>query len=219
MESTVIMAALAIGIGSSLSHCAGMCGPLHLAVSRQTSHPLHMLIYHSGRLSGYTFLAALAGWLGQSLFHFQTSSLLPYTTMMMVVMYILFGLSLWMNGLHRFQNWMSKAFPARWLRAQNANPGSSSLYSMGLLNSLLPCPTVYAMLAVTMGASHVASAAIAGMLFGLSTSPVFVLLSHKIFKQKILTHLLFQRLMAVYFFGIAGLKIKMFLMGAGPACH
>src|SRR5262245_5903612 len=59
----VLVFPLAVGFGSAFTHCAGMCGPIHLFLaSRRPEAGLWR--YHAGRVAGYAFLGLAAGWLG-----------------------------------------------------------------------------------------------------------------------------------------------------------
>lgn len=165
--------ALLIGLAGSL-HCAGMCGPLVLAMPARPgkfgAHLTGNLAYTGGRITTYAVLGLLFGAFGQML------------------------------GLAGFQRWVSIAAGAAILLGLLALPlrnatfliarpvnalklglgkllKSRSLpaqFSFGALNGLLPCGLVY----VACAAAAATGSALAGVeymaLFGLGTLPMML---------------------------------------------
>lgn len=165
--------ALLIGFAGSL-HCAGMCGPLVLAMpatpGRFGSHLAGKLAYNAGRILTYGVLGILFGLFGQLL------------------------------GLAGFQRWVSiaagaaillslLALPLRRATTLIARPVSilkvalgkllkarsiPAQFSFGALNGLLPCGLVY----VACAAAAATGSLLGGLqymaLFGLGTLPMML---------------------------------------------
>ena len=70
MEYALIIAALGLGLGTSL-HCLGMCGPiafsLGLGAENKLNFTLKNLTYQFGRVTTYATLGAIVGLVGQGL--------------------------------------------------------------------------------------------------------------------------------------------------------
>jgi sulfite exporter TauE/SafE len=162
-----------IGLAGSL-HCAGMCGPLVLAIPGTPGNFAVQftgkLAYNGGRIITYAILGLLFGLFGQ------------------------------MIGLAGFQRWVSiaagaaillslLAWPLRNATALIARPvnllkaalgkllkqrGVTAQFGFGLLNGLLPCGLVY----IACAAAAATASGIAGMqymlIFGLGTVPMML---------------------------------------------
>ncbi len=176
----IYMAPLLLGLAGSL-HCVGMCGPLLLALpldaagKRQVLH--QMLVYHAGRILTYAVLGILFGLLGHGLAMAGWQQGLSIAAGV-----ILLGMALlaWrferlvtaLPGFGAFTQWVKQSIGK--LLRQNPN---GSLFSIGLLNGLLPCGMVYAALA---GAISTVGGVEGGMfmaVFGLGTLPLLLLVS------------------------------------------
>jgi len=165
--------ALMIGLAGSL-HCAGMCGPLVLAMpatsSRFGAHLAGKLAYNTGRIVTYGALGLVFGLFGQLI------------------------------GLAGFQRWISiavgvaillslLAWPMRNATLLIARPvgflksalgrllkqhGLTAQFSFGLLNGLLPCGLVYVACAAAAATASVLSGLQYMLLFGLGTVPMML---------------------------------------------
>lgn len=158
-------------------HCAGMCGPLMLALPRTgLTSPAFLAgraIYQAGRIATYTLLGAVCGLIGRSL--------------------LLAGIQRWVSialGLAmlagvfvspRFLEvpWLAhrvvrlKSVMARFLRDRSL----ASMGTLGALNGLLPCGLVYAACAGAAATGSAPSGAALMLTFGLGTLPVMLALS------------------------------------------
>lgn len=170
-----IWAALMLGLVGSL-HCAGMCGPLVLAISAAgggTRRPAAMLAYHAGRLATYVMLGAVFGLLGRGI------------------------------ALAGMQRWLSLAAGAALLiglAASSRFAVSTPLYKvvatlkaafaklltrrsfmsvtfLGGLNGLLPCGLVYAACVAAAATGSVTRGMASLLVFGLGTVPMMLTLS------------------------------------------
>lgn len=176
----IYMAPLLLGLAGSL-HCVGMCGPLLLALPLDAAGKRQvlrqMLVYHAGRILTYAVLGILFGLLGKSL------AMAGWQQGLSIAAGVfLLGMALlaWrferlvtaLPGFGAFTQWVKQRIGK--LLRQNPN---GSLFSIGLLNGLLPCGMVYAALA---GAISTVGAAEGGMFmaaFGLGTLPLLLLVN------------------------------------------
>jgi len=139
----MIITALALGFFGSL-HCAGMCGPLVLAMGAPRTPNGEAwrgkLIYHGGRLITYVLLGLLLGLLGHGVSMAglqQWTSLSVGSTML---------LAAWLPYRWTAQNRWTRRLPsphqiaAGWL----GNPSPRARFRFGMLNGFLPCGLVYA---------------------------------------------------------------------------
>lgn len=162
-----------LGLLGSL-HCAGMCGPLALAVpvvgAGRAAMGRSRLVYNAGRLVTYAALGLLFGGCGQAL------TLAGWQR----------GLSLLAGGLI-LGGWLIAArLPARlsltrgvaslkaalgWMLRKRSMP---ALFGLGLLNGLLPCGLVYVAGAAAGATGTAAGGAVFMGAFGLGTLPVML---------------------------------------------
>ncbi|MGB0428025.1 MAG: sulfite exporter TauE/SafE family protein [Flavobacteriales bacterium] len=178
---TLAWAALLMGLVGNL-HCLGMCGPLALAIPiKQHSSQARLfsvLLYNSGRILVYAVFGAVFGLISQfiTLSGFQqTISIFLGTAIVLSVLvpWLTKGRTLLkssvFSGLGNLKNTFRTLLKTR---------SYSAIFTLGILNGLLPCGLVYMALAAAvvsgtwyMGASYMA-------LFGLGTLPVMFALPY-----------------------------------------
>lgn len=169
----MLWTAFMLGLAGSL-HCAGMCGPLALALP----HPgggahgfiASRLAYNLGRIVTYTSLGLVFGLLGKSLALAGVQRWLSLGAGTLILLGLLFATKLGAGTpVVRVIHWLKSSF-GRLLQRRTLG----SLGLLGLLNGLLPCGLVYAACA---GAAATGSL-LAGMtymaLFGLGTLPLML---------------------------------------------
>lgn len=173
--------ALLLGLGGSL-HCAGMCGPLVLALPArpggQSAFFAGHLVHHAGRLATYGALGALAGGLGGGLIALSPDSFAWQQGLSLVVggvilLATLLGLAhsrlplthLPTRLVGTLRRALARALPL-------TSPGGRLL--TGGLNGLLPCGLVY----VAAGGAATTGGTTAGLtymlLFGAGTVPMLL---------------------------------------------
>jgi uncharacterized protein len=172
-----LIAGLVIGIGGSL-HCAGMCGPLALALpsgpGRTWRYFTGRVIYNVGRMITYMALGVVAGLAGRGLVLAGTQQVVTIAIGIMLLLSIAVPTAL--------TRWIpSFTLPARlntkilgMLSGLMRRSSSAGLLLIGILNGLLPCGFVYVGLAaaITLGDPLHAMLFMAG--FGLGTVPVML---------------------------------------------
>jgi sulfite exporter TauE/SafE len=169
----MLWTAFMLGLAGSL-HCAGMCGPLSLALPATGSGSVGFvagrLAYNFGRITTYAALGVVIGWLGRSL---ALAGVQRWVSMAAGIA-IIAGLV----SSHRASGAGLTAAAVRQLKialgAVLRRRSISSLWTLGLLNGLLPCGLVYAAAAgaVATGGWLLGIGYMA--LFGLGTLPVML---------------------------------------------
>ncbi|MBI5802255.1 MAG: sulfite exporter TauE/SafE family protein [Verrucomicrobia bacterium] len=162
-------------VGSA--HCAGMCGPLALALpatgNTRATFLAGRLLYNLGRIVTYAALGAVFGLLGQSfaLAGFQRWISLAAGA---VILLSLFASSRFTLGLPAITavGWLKSAL-GNLLRQRS--PGA--VFTLGILNGLLPCGLVYAACAGATATGHFLSGTLVMLTFGLGTVPMMLGLS------------------------------------------
>lgn len=162
-------------VGSA--HCAGMCGPLALALPHwgrgQTSFVAGRVLYNLGRIVTYALMGAVFGIFGQGV--------------------VLAGLQRWVSlalgaailvGLivsPRFANTIPMTRVVSWLKSSLGNQlqrrGVSAMFGIGLLNGLLPCGLVYVACAGATATGGMLSGVEYMLAFGLGTLPMMLAIS------------------------------------------
>ena len=172
----MLWTALALGAAGSL-HCAGMCGPLMLALPSASGGRAQFvfgrLAYQAGRLATYAALGILFGILGKSL---AVVGLQRWVSLGAGVLMLL-GLAALIP--HRASTPILKL--VSWLKRQAgqllSRRTTGSLALLGGLNGLLPCGLVYAAAAGAASLGGVLAGAEYMLLFGLGTLPMMLGLS------------------------------------------
>lgn len=169
---TVLIAAFIMGAIGSM-HCIGMCGPIALALpvvaNTYSSRFISTLLYNVGRMITYALMGAIFGTIGMSFRLFGFQQLLSIILGVLIIFFIFFP-----KNQFASQNFITTAF--RKLRFSLGNlfnkKNYHSVFSIGLLNGLLPCGLVYIAIA---GATETASAFKSSLFmaaFGLGTLPL-----------------------------------------------
>lgn len=177
MEYTLAVAALGLGLGTSL-HCLGMCGPiafsLGLGAENKINFTLKNITYQLGRVTTYATLGAILGFIGQGL---SFAGFQKYLSIIVGVIMIIMAIM-----PKNLSVASSNKFFGRLMIKLKSNLGNfirrkdySSLYITGILNGLLPCGMVYIALAAALGIGSVAGSALFMILFGLGTIPLMFL--------------------------------------------
>src|ERR1051326_20428 len=165
--------AFVLGLGGSLP-CAGMCGPLALAlpVTGRTiaSHLLGRLAYNLGRMATYGLLGVVFGLIGQT---FALAGLQRWVSLIAGAT-ILLGLVA--SSRHAVGTPAVKAVV--WLKSGLGKllqrRTLASLYSLGALNGLLPCGLVYAACISAVAFGGILSGLEYMLAFGLGTVPMLL---------------------------------------------
>ena len=188
--------AFLLGFAGS-AHCAGMCGPLALALPAGSGGHAGLfagrMLYNLGRIVTYASVGAVFGLLGHA---FAIAGLQRWVSII-AGLAILLGLFLSprftvfgpvVRAVGRLKSAMGTLL--RWR-------GSASMFSIGLLNGLLPCGLVYAACGTALTRGGAVSAAAYMAVFGLGTFPAMLALSLAGHKLQFTWRLKMQRLVPV----------------------
>jgi uncharacterized protein len=170
------ISAITLGLVGSL-HCAGMCGPLAIALPLQSHSPgssvsffLGRVCYNAGRIVTYCLLGVVFGLAGRTLFMagFQRWLSIALGAALMTGLLASNRLALW-RPITALVEWVKQRM-ARLLRQRSL----TSLAMLGILNGFLPCGLVYvaALGATATGGILTGTGYMA--LFGLGTVPMML---------------------------------------------
>lgn len=161
-------------IGST--HCIGMCGPLVLAVPSKSDTVMSKvwsgLLYNLGRVSTYVMFGATIGISQKFLIPLVMQS---QVSIIMGIILILISLSYFLFKNKRVvfstQNKFYQKVGISLAKLYN-NPNNLNIFSIGLLNGLLPCGLVYAALVTAFASMSFYKSIIFMAFFGFGTLPV-----------------------------------------------
>ena len=180
MDTINLFSIITIAFLGSFSHCVGMCGGIVIAYSStkidnsfsKTKQALSHVIYSLGRVSTYTILGIIFGYLGGVATYNNFTIALLFITAGVIM--ILTGLSL--IGKIKFltiiehslskSSWYQKSFKA-FLKDRSFG----SFFMLGMLNGLLPCGFVYFFAVTAASTASPFWGGVVMLIFGLSTIP------------------------------------------------
>lgn len=171
----MISLAFFIGLLSSV-HCVGMCGPLMFTVLGKANNfwstSGRQLLYQFGRITSYSLLGLVLGFLGAGGMRNgwqQQLSVFTGTLLLFFGCYHLLGRQI--PAIARRQQWLMTPVlekMAYWLQ----RPGGH--FMVGCLNGLLPCGMVYLALASALNTGAALRGGIFMLFFGLGTLPLML---------------------------------------------
>ena len=173
-------AAIMMGLAGSM-HCAGMCSPLAMAVTRSRPFVISNLLYNSGRIFVYAILGLIAASAG-SFVHL--NSYQQIISVMLAVGFLLAGFNMTSMKIPFLERGMAKA-NSKLKRAFGEFLGRKSNVStfiLGMINGMLPCGLTYMALSACLILPKASDGFLFMMLFGFGTWPMMIGLV-KIFGQ------------------------------------
>jgi sulfite exporter TauE/SafE len=183
MNTSLITMAFVTGLMGA-GHCIGMCGglvgALSLSEAGQKGGWLFHLLYNAGRITTYTFIGAVVGWLGSAMaytdqFRLVTRSLLLASDLFV----ILIGLGT--AGLFAWLNVSKLDFPGpmqamtKAVHGLRKLPPALSALPLGLLFGFIPCGYLYAVAITAAQSAEVSTGALMLLAFGVGTTPALFL--------------------------------------------
>jgi sulfite exporter TauE/SafE len=168
--------AFALGLVGSL-HCAGMCGPLALALppAGQTaaSYAFGRVAYNLGRVVTYCVLGLIFGLIGKTLLLAGVQRWLSIAlgVTLLVGLFVSRRLALWQPVIALVEQLKSRM--AGLLRRRSFD----ALLVLGLLNGLLPCGLVYVACAGATATGDLFNGSLYMLAFGLGTVPMMLAIS------------------------------------------
>jgi sulfite exporter TauE/SafE len=175
---TSFLAGLLLGGFGSL-HCAGMCGPILLTVSKlgsgeAHSRYLHMLVYHGARVLMYAVLGMVAGFTGTAL---ATAGMGRAIAIVSGALLLAAAIGVttgpWLKRVPAAWSSLSVRAGVRATRLIRTHPLAGH-FALGLANGLLPCGLLYAAVASGTVAGTIAGAVVFMTGFGLGTVPLLM---------------------------------------------
>lgn len=165
-----MISAFLIGLMGSL-HCAGMCGPIMLSLTRNADkrQVFAFVIYHLGRLAVYALIGVFFGLISASVQFFAFQKY--FTLFIGVLVLSLFAFPKMRN---RFEGWYyNSAFYQR-IKSRLIGLYASRMrwLAAGVLNGFIPCGLVYLAAAGAMLAGDVGSGVTYMLAFGAGTLPL-----------------------------------------------
>jgi sulfite exporter TauE/SafE len=168
--------AFTVGLFGSL-HCAGMCGPLALALPRSSGGRASLLagrlLYNAGRTATYAAIGASFGLAGQTLLLTGAQRWLSIG----LGTALLLGYFSYLTPFSRGHIAKFSGFLSRWMAPLFKNPAAGNLAVLGLLNGLLPCGLVYVAATGAAATGSALSGAAYMTAFGVGTIPMMLAIS------------------------------------------
>lgn len=174
---SILISAFVLGIMGSF-HCAGMCGPIAIAL------PLHGnsvggkifggSLYNLGRTITYGIMGMLFGLLGKGVAMIGFQQKISVIMGSLMIISVLFP-ALFKNQYSMNKSWFSLVSKLKSSIGQMFSIRSyPSLFFIGMLNGLLPCGLVYMAIAGAIGTGSVSMGTLYMILFGLGTIPMLL---------------------------------------------
>lgn len=172
----ILITALVLGLMGSF-HCAGMCGPIAVALplfgNSATQKVFGSLLYNIGRIITYGIMGAIFGLMGKGLellgFQRVISIIMGAVMILAVIFPSLINSNKIGSGIaplvEKLKSRLGKLFAVK---------SFGSLFLIGLLNGLLPCGLVYMALAGSIGTGNATLGALYMLLFGFGTMPMLL---------------------------------------------
>jgi len=170
----LLITAFMMGLLGSF-HCVGMCGPIALSLPLKHDNDwakfFGALFYNSGRIVTYAVFGLIFGLIGRSVALFGYQQWLSVILGLLILFFIFLPKKF---ASFQHQNLILASFQKLRMALGRlfSKKNYSSLFSIGLLNGLLPCGLVYMAAAVAVSAGDVINSIAFMAFFGLGTLPM-----------------------------------------------
>jgi sulfite exporter TauE/SafE len=170
----MIYSALLFGLLGSF-HCVGMCGPIAFMIPIDRQKKVRGIwqttLYHGGRIFSYSLIGALFGLLGKGFYFFGLQQQISIVVGLVMILSImapkLFSRFSITKPIFRFTNTLKNALGKSLKKKE-----SSTFFTIGFLNGLLPCGLVYMAMIASLTSTSVWEGMLYMALFGLGTVPL-----------------------------------------------
>jgi sulfite exporter TauE/SafE len=171
----LFLTALTLGMIGSF-HCIGMCGPLALSIPLKSDSDWvrfsGSFLYNIGRITTYSLLGVAFGFAGKSFSIFGFQQRLSII-MGIIILLFLFIPKRQVAAMGKHFQWPAYNETIRALLGQLFfKKANWSLYTIGVLNGLLPCGLIYIAIAGATASADPCLSACVMASFGLGTLPV-----------------------------------------------
>jgi sulfite exporter TauE/SafE len=164
--------AIIMGLAGSL-HCAGMCSPLAMAVTRNKPFLLSSILYNSGRIFIYGLMGMLAAAFGSVL---HLSSYQQIISILLGGVFLVAGFNFRIMRLP-FLNRAITAFTfhlKNWFGIISNQKSGYTTFILGMLNGMLPCGLSYLALSACLILPSATDGLLFMLFFGVGTWPVMI---------------------------------------------
>ncbi|HEY4616926.1 MAG TPA: sulfite exporter TauE/SafE family protein [Flavobacterium sp.] len=171
----MLYTAFIFGLISSF-HCIGMCGPIAMMLPVDRHNPAkkasQILTYHLGRLTAYGTIGLIFGLVGKGFFMAGIQQNLSIFIGVAIIAVILIPEKIFSK--YNFSKPIFKLISKikSTLGSQFRNKSYKSLFTIGLLNGILPCGMVYVALFGAIAMQSESLGVLYMVLFGLGTVPM-----------------------------------------------
>jgi sulfite exporter TauE/SafE len=173
----VFVVAFTLGLFGSF-HCIGMCGPIALALPigsyTTIKKVIAILLYNIGRVTTYSIIGLIVGFIGQSISLVGFQQYLSITLGSVLIIGVLLNYFLPNKHKHSFSDTKALKFVKSQLAILFKQKSISSIYLIGVLNGFLPCGFVYIAVAGAIATGNYLESSKFMAAFGLGTIPVML---------------------------------------------
>lgn len=179
LENPIVFGVFLLGLFGSI-HCAGMCGPIAIALPGGDGNRVNLitgrLLYNFGRILTYMFLGLLIGILGEG---FSFAGLQQIVSILAGLVLLMFAVmpSGYVNKWMHHSPFVFNSHIGDYFRKRMKVNSLSSLFSIGVINGFLPCGFVYLGLIGAVGMDSISQSVLFMGFFGLGTVPVMLAMS------------------------------------------
>lgn len=167
--------ALSLGFIGSF-HCIGMCGPIALTLPVQhldgTRKMAGILLYNTGRITAYSGIGIVSGWLGRQFYIGGLQQWLSIIIGCGLLLAVIFRNNRFHFSTGSYGSRIKKIL-GYLLRKQQLR----TLYAIGFFNGQLPCGLVYFAVAGAVATGSITQGALFMCAFGAGTLPAMVTIS------------------------------------------
>jgi len=171
----MLWTALVLGLAGSF-HCIGMCGPIAfvLPVDRSSKSKLifQTFLYHFGRISSYSIIGLLFGFIGKGLYLAGFQQRLSILMGVVMIAIVLTPVSLFnkYNFSKPLYNIIGKV--KQKLGSYLTKKSNKALFLIGFFNGFLPCGLVYMALLGSISTGNALNGSLYMAIFGMGTIPL-----------------------------------------------
>lgn len=156
-------------------HCIGMCGPIAFMLPIDRNQKVRGIwqttLYHLGRIFSYAMIGALFGLLGKGFYFFGLQQQISIAVGLIMILSIvapkLFSKFSISKPIYRFTSSIKNKLGQSLKKKE-----SSTFFTIGFLNGLLPCGLVYMAMIASLTSTTILEGVLYMVLFGLGTVPL-----------------------------------------------
>ena len=157
-------------------HCVGMCGPIAMALplpdQSSSTKIIGTFLYNFARAITYALLGIVFGLFGKSFSMIGWQQYLSIALGVLIIMYLILPtvyskINLQISFVDKIISFIKKK-----IAHQFSKKNYNSLFTIGLLNGLLPCGFVYVGIAGAIAFAHPVESGLFMFMFGMGTFPI-----------------------------------------------